>query len=106
MSMFKVGETVRWIRAAEWKLKDSIGTITQIIAFDDPVAYKVGFTFGTIILGEKKIEAAKIGPRRLKDNSAFIKVTKPNKTGQAKSANVFSLIVAPDCKHLAGTSKT
>jgi len=93
MSTFKVGETVRWIQAAEWKLKDSIGTITKIIAFDDPVAYKVRFTFGTIILGQKQIEAAQKGQRR-------------HKTGQAKSTNVFSLVVAQRRKHLAGTSTT
>jgi hypothetical protein len=61
MSKFKVGDTVRWMRAVEWKLKNTVGTIKQIIlpSRDELVEYDVTFAFGTIRLREKQIQPAK-----------------------------------------------
>jgi hypothetical protein len=62
------------------EIEDSVGTITQIIAFGDAVAYKVRFAFGTIILGEKQIEFAKKNrPMAAEGQRAFIKVSNPRR---------------------------
>jgi hypothetical protein len=59
MSKFKVGDTVRWIRAAEWKLKDTVGTIKKIIPRSKDEDYIVQFAFGILRFSEKQIELAK-----------------------------------------------
>jgi hypothetical protein len=51
MSKFKVGDTVRWMRAVEWKLKDTVGTIKR--SFPE-------VAFGIIRLSEKQIELQRV----------------------------------------------
>lgn len=60
MSKFKVGDTVRWMRAVEWKLKDTIGTIKEIIPRSRDEDYVVQFAFGIIRLKEKQIELQRV----------------------------------------------
>jgi hypothetical protein len=52
---FHIGDRVCWIRAAKWKLKDTIGTIIKVLdAYPEPTYY-VEFAFGVITLEASRI---------------------------------------------------
>ena len=60
MTQFKVGDKVRWIRAAQWNLKDQVGTIIGEVQSSSkinppPVEYQVEFRFGRITLQENQM---------------------------------------------------
>ena len=57
MLQYRVGDTVWWIRAAEWKMKDPTGTIKRIFPQkDESIDYEVQFVFGMIRLTENQLK--------------------------------------------------
>jgi hypothetical protein len=61
MNEYKVGDQVRWIRAAQWRLKDPIGIVEEPIAArgrDTSQMYRVKFQFGSLLLYGNQLELA------------------------------------------------
>ena len=50
MSNFKIGDKVSWNRAVEWKLRDTTGTVRQVLNEDGQALYEVEFRFGRLHL--------------------------------------------------------
>ena len=52
MSNFKIGDKVCWNRAVEWKLRDTTGTVRQVLneEADGRALYEVEFRFGRLHL--------------------------------------------------------
>jgi hypothetical protein len=64
MDELKVGESVCWRRAEQWKLKDRTGTVSAVFkeGRDQRPVYQVKFAFGILRLDENQIERLRDKP--------------------------------------------